>query len=117
MHPYSPTHASLYSYIAYKHTGICGQDSPTLREILRFRGQERMISIPQEIGVHYMEFGIALLDDFNAVAKSSSDGEEAHERCQTNQHGDSSGGVEGSGKQPVTASSMEWTTGTCLSQV
>ncbi len=32
-------------------------------ELVRFRGRERRINIPQEIGVHYQEFGYLLLDD------------------------------------------------------
>ena len=38
-------------------------DRPTLIECVRFRGRERRINIPQEIGVKYHEFGLFLLDD------------------------------------------------------
>ena len=36
---------------------------PTLIECVRFRGRERRINIPQEIGVKYHEFGLFLLED------------------------------------------------------
>jgi len=38
-------------------------DSPTLPECLRFRGKDRQINIPQEIGTKYYQFGIFLLED------------------------------------------------------
>ena len=36
---------------------------PTLIECVRFRGRERRINIPQEIGVKYYKFGLFLLED------------------------------------------------------
>ena len=36
---------------------------PTLIECVRFRGREKRINIPQEIGIKYHEFGLFLLDD------------------------------------------------------
>ena len=39
-------------------------DTPlTLIECVRFRGREKRINIPQEIGIKYHEFGLFLLDD------------------------------------------------------
>ena len=38
-------------------------DRPTLIECIRFRGRERRINIPQEIGVKYYQFGVLLLED------------------------------------------------------
>ena len=40
-------------------------DRPTLIECIRFRGKERRINIPQEIGVKYQDFGLFLLEDEN----------------------------------------------------
>ena len=38
-------------------------DSPTLKQCIRFQGRGRTINIPQEIGFHFVSFGILLLDD------------------------------------------------------
>ena len=38
-------------------------DRPTLIECVRFRGRERRINIPQEIGIKYHDFGLFLLED------------------------------------------------------
>ena len=40
-------------------------DRLTLMECIRFRGRERRINIPQEIGVKYHDFGLFLLEDQN----------------------------------------------------
>ena len=40
---------------------------PTLIECIRFRGKERRINIPQEIGVKYRDFGLLLLEDHNGA--------------------------------------------------
>ena len=42
-------------------------DRPTLIDCIRFRGKERRINIPQEIGVKYREFGLFLLEDHNGA--------------------------------------------------
>ena len=42
-------------------------DQPTLIECIRFRGRERRINIPQEIGVKYRDFGLLLLEDHNGA--------------------------------------------------
>ena len=36
---------------------------PDLIELIRFRGRERRINIPQEVGTYYHQFGILLLND------------------------------------------------------
>ena len=36
-----------------------------MNECIRFRGRERRINIPQEIGVKYHDFGLFLLEDEN----------------------------------------------------
>jgi len=73
---------------------------PTLIELVRFRGRERRINVPQEIGTKYIQFGILLLDDpkgarvHNMEHKHRSDAERINEeilREWTN----------GRGKQPV----------------
>ena len=40
--------------------GSCGE---TLIECIRFRGRERRVNIPQEIGIQFYDFGKFLLDD------------------------------------------------------
>ena len=40
-------------------------DQPTLIECIKFRGRERRINIPQEIGTKYNDFGLFLLEDEN----------------------------------------------------
>ena len=40
---------------------------PTLIELVRFRGRERRINIPQEISTKYLQFGILLLEDTNGA--------------------------------------------------
>ena len=76
-------------------------DRPTLIECIRFRGRERRINIPQEIGVNYREFGLLLLEDDNG----------GRIRALTLKHRDDSNEINieiieewvaGKGKQPVT---------------
>ena len=38
-------------------------ERPTMIECIRFRGRERRINIPQEIGVKYFQLGLLLLED------------------------------------------------------
>lgn len=41
---------------------------PTVRDCIMFQGRERMINIPQEIGMtNYYQFGLLLLDDPNGT--------------------------------------------------
>ena len=42
-------------------------EQPTLIELVRFRGRERRINIPQEISTKYPQFGILLLEDTNGT--------------------------------------------------
>ena len=44
--------------LAFSNAGI-----PTMIELVRFRGRERRINIPQEISIKYSEFGLLLLND------------------------------------------------------
>jgi len=54
-------------------SGICdtipltGGDQPTLIELIRFRGKEKRINVPQQIGTNFMKFGILLLEDENGA--------------------------------------------------
>ena len=36
-------------------------------ELIRFRGRERRINVPQQIGTNFMKFGILLLEDENGT--------------------------------------------------
>ena len=40
-------------------------------ELIRFRGRERRINIPQQIGVNFMQFGLILLEDTNGARMQS----------------------------------------------
>ena len=40
---------------------------PTLIELVRFRGRDRRINIPQEVSTKYFQFGILLLEDTNGA--------------------------------------------------
>ena len=42
-------------------------DLPTVLECTRFRGRDRKINIPQEIGTKYYYFGLHLLDEPNGT--------------------------------------------------
>ena len=70
-------------------------------ECVRFRGRERRINIPQEIGVKYSDFGLFLLEDENrqrvkAIAhKHMNDAEEINKEILEQW-------ITGRGKQPVT---------------
>ena len=77
-----------------------GSGKPSLVDILAFRGKERKINIPQEIGSKYFLFGILLLEDHS--------GAKVHAVSQ--RHGDSLQMINleillewlaGKGKQPV----------------
>ena len=59
-------HAPLLSFIPFLLTDDQA-GLPTLIECIRFRGKERRINIPQEIGVKYRDFGLFLLEDHNGA--------------------------------------------------
>ena len=42
-------------------------EHPSLIELVRFRGRERRINIPQEISTKYRQFGILFLEDTNGA--------------------------------------------------
>ena len=42
-------------------------EQPVLMECIRFRGRERRINIPQEIGIMYHDFGLFLLEDHSGA--------------------------------------------------
>ena len=50
--------------VTYSNSALDNQcDRPTLIDCIRFRGRERRINIPQEIGVKYYQFGLLLLQN------------------------------------------------------
>ena len=49
------------------HDALFTGGQPTLIELVRFRGRERRINIPQEISTKYHQFGILLLEDTNGA--------------------------------------------------
>ena len=76
-------------------------ERPILVECIRFRGRERRINIPQEIGVKYRDFGLLLLEDHNGARicalahKHNNDANEINIEIIEEW-------VTGKGKQPVT---------------
>ena len=46
-------------------------EQPTLMELVRFRGRERRINVPQEISTKHFQFGILLLEDANGARVSN----------------------------------------------
>ena len=76
-------------------------DRPTLMECIRFRGRERRINIPQEIGDKYHNFGLDLLDDRNGVRIRSIAHEHRDNAEQINTEVLQQW-ITGRGKQPVT---------------
>ena len=50
---------------------VLTSDLPTVLECTRFRGRERTINIPREIGTNYYYFGLHLLDDPNGTRTQS----------------------------------------------
>ena len=80
-------------------------DRPTLIECIRFQGRERRITIPQEIGVKYHEFGLFMLGDPNGVRiralahKRNNDANEINREIIEEW-------VAGKGKHPVTCKTL-----------
>ena len=70
-------------------------------ECIRFRGRERRINIPQEIGIKYHDFGLDLLDDCNGVRIRSIAHEHRDNAEQINTEVLQQW-ITGRGKQPVT---------------
>ena len=102
-------YSNCYNFVAINsvvpviiHATIDDQaDRPTLIECIRFRGKERRINIPQEIGVNYQDFGLFLLEDENrqrvkAIAHSYQNKAEEINKEILEQW------IIGKGKQPVT---------------
>ena len=77
------------------------EDRPTMMELVSFRGRERRINIPQEIGTEYNAFGVLLLEDRtgariqNIVSKHMKDPERINMEVLQKW-------IEGRGKKPVT---------------
>ena len=88
--------------VTYSNSALDNQgDRPTLIECIRFRGRERRINIPQEIGVKYQDFGLFLLEDENrqrvkAIAQEYMNKAEEINKEILEQW------ITGRGKQPVT---------------
>ena len=76
-------------------------DRPTLIKCVTFRGRERMINIPQEIGVQYFAFGCLLLEDVTGTRIRSI----VHKTREDIQHTNIAileQWISGEGRQPVT---------------
>ena len=90
-------------YIIHTHThtvaGAQNHDPPSLQELITFRGRERTINIPQEIGVHYVTFGTLLLENYKRVQAIEREHTKNAERINMEILQE---WVEGRGKQPVT---------------
>ena len=89
------------SYCSYDHTV---SNTPTLRELLSFPGQDKKINIPQQIGTQYKIFGTFLLED-DRGARVDNIIRECRERAEDINTKILQEWLNGRGKQPVT-----WTT-------
>ena len=65
-HLSSALHNSVFTTISVI-VSVVTADLPTVLECTRFRGRDRRINIPQEIGTNYYYFGLHLLDDPNGT--------------------------------------------------
>ena len=74
---------------------------PTLIECVRFRGRERRINIPQEIGVKYYQFGLFLLEDDTGARIQSIAHKHMNDAEQINMEVLEKW-ITGRGKQPIT---------------
>ena len=61
----------LGSVCVYFNSFLFPGEQPTLIELIRFRGRERRINIPQQIGANFMKFGVLLLEDTNGARMQS----------------------------------------------
>ena len=82
--------------LAFLNAGI----PPTMLELVRFRGRERRINIPQEIGVKYSQFGLLLLNDTTG-AKVCNIEHKHHRNAERINTEILEEWLEGRGKQPV----------------
>ena len=73
---------------------------PTLIELLRLRGRERRINVPQEVSTKYTQFGILLLEDTNGDRVRNMDHKHRGDAEQINME-ILQEWVSGRGKQPV----------------
>ena len=102
-------YSNCYNFVAINsvvpviiHATIDDQpDRPTLIECIRFRGRDRRINIPQEIGVKYHNFGLDLLDDCNGVRICSIAHKHMNDAEQINTEVLQQW-ITGRGKQPIT---------------
>ena len=74
---------------------------PTLIECVRFRGRERRINIPQEIGIKYYNFGLLLLEE-DTGARIQSIAHEHRDNAEQINTEVLQQWINGRGKQPVT---------------
>ena len=71
-----------------------------MQECIKFRGKDRTINIPQEIGTLYSQFGIFLLDDRNENITRNIEHEHRHDAERINRE-ILRKWVTGRGKKPV----------------
>ena len=75
-------------------------EHPSLIELVRFRGRERRINIPQEISTKYRQFGILLLEDTNGARVRNMEHKHQRDAEQINME-ILEEWVNGKGRQPV----------------
>ena len=75
-------------------------DQLTMVELVRFRGRERRINIPQQIGINFKKFGIILLED-ESGAKIDSFAREYRDNSEQINMKVLQEWIAGQGKQPV----------------
>ena len=74
---------------------------PTIIELIRFRGRNKRINIPQEVSTKYYDFGVLLLKDETGAKMRTVIHKYNHDAEQINQE-ILEQWIDGKGKQPVT---------------
>ena len=76
-------------------------DRPTMMELIRFRGRERRINIPQEISTKYHQFAVLLLEDSTGARIRSMEQKHSNSPEEINVN-ILEQWIEGTGRKPVT---------------
>ena len=78
-----------------------GGDRPTMMELIRFRGRERRINIPQEISTKCHQFAVLLLEDSTGARIRSMEQKHSNSTEEINMNIFEQW-IEGKGRKPVT---------------
>ena len=90
-----------YSMVIIPSLPTIGGDRPTMMELIRFRGRERIINIPQEISTKYHQFAVLLLEDSTGARIRSTEQKHSNSPEEINVN-ILEQWIEGTGRKPVT---------------